>query len=118
MKKALSFVYLMLFGGIISSQAALIPLSVHVDDDTPSCPSTPKTPTDVPLVDQSSNVITFKANHDPYTLCIVDENGLTVYFVYVPSNVITVTLPTWLNGDYEIRLLTGESYYFFGDVTF
>ena len=108
----------MLLGGIISVHATIIELTVQIDDDTPTCPSTPKTPAGVPVVDQNGNVITFKASHDPYTLCIADEDGFTVYSVSVPTSVVTVILPTWLSGDYEIRLLTGESYYFYGDVTF
>lgn len=117
MRKTLSFIYLMLFGGIIAIQAAIIELTVQADDNTSTCPSTPKTPTEVPVVDQTGNVITFKAGHDPYTLCIVNEDGLTVYSVSVPTSVLTVTLPSWITGDYEIRLLTGETYYFYGDIT-
>lgn len=63
-------------------------------------------------------MVTFKASHAPYTLCIVDEDNLVVYSVSVPTTVTIVTLPVWLNGDYELRLLTGENYYFYGEITF
>ena len=47
----------MLLGGIISVHATIIELTVQIDDDTPTCPSTPKTPAGVPVVDQNGNVI-------------------------------------------------------------
>ena len=116
MKKQL-FSFLLLMGGVISSLAIPINLSVQIDDHTPTCPSVPKSPILVPIVDLTAGIVTFQEGHADYTLEILDEDGLVVYSANVPTAVTNVVLPTWLSGDYEIRLLTGGTYYFYGDIT-
>lgn len=108
----------MLWGTIVAA-----PIKVEFEysggDFSPIIPQLPKSPTDLPDVMQDENVLTFKANHDDYTLHLYDENDLLVYSVYVPSSQTTVTLPTWLSGSYELRLYPDDSYiYFYGYVVF
>ena len=44
MTKKLLFIFMMLFGGVSLLQAATIPLSVGIEDDTPTIPGHPKSP--------------------------------------------------------------------------
>ena len=75
-------------------------------------------PPKAPSLEQDGHSILFEDQHSDYTLCIVDDNGVIVYSCYVPSSVITVTLPSTLSGDYELRLYPdGSSIYFYGDIT-
>lgn len=116
-KKFLFFAVTLLLGGVKLSAQNII-FDVQIIDPTPSMPGSSKTPTELPVVNQDGSLLTFKPGHDDYTLCLLDEDGFTTYSVCVPTSVTTVTLPTWLTGYYEIRLLPGGNYFFFGDITF
>ena len=110
---------LLLFGMPNLFSATFLNFNVGFDDNSPIIFDYPKTPITVPIVSQEDNVLTFKANHEDFTLQLYDENDLLVYSVYVPSSQTTVTLPTWLSGSYELRLYPDDSYiYFYGYVVF
>ena len=90
-----------------------IDLTVGIDDPTPFIPGQGKNPIEVPSIMQDGYEIIFQSQHPFYTLCIV-EDDVVVYSVPVPSTTTTVNLPTWLEGEYEIRLYGDTDYYFYG----
>ena len=89
---------------------------VGIDDTTGTMPDYSRIPP-VPVVDLTDNVLTFLPDHDDYTVSIVDEEGNEVYSVFVPSSVITVTLPFVPGGNYVLRLLTDDFYYYYATFT-
>ena len=46
------------------------------------------------------------------------QDDEVVYSAYLPAGSSTVSLPESLSGEYEIRLLSDNSYYFFGFIHF
>ena len=114
MKKILAITSFMLMGTIFSL-AAPIDLDVSIDDYTPASPGGNRGPDFIPSIDLSNGVLTFQQNHPVYTLELLDEDGVVVYSVAVPSNQTTIILPSWLSGEYEIRLYPADSnIYFYG----
>lgn len=112
MKKAI-FSLLLLAGGINYTLATPVDLSVSISDHTGTAPGHPKT--SIPSIDLTDGVLTFHSNHADFALQILDEDGVVVYSVAVPSTQTTVVLPSWLNGEYELRLYpTGSNIYFYG----
>ena len=105
--------------GEVEMMAARINFSVGYVDPWPLMPKPGKNPVVTPYVDIDSRLITFKVSHDVYTLQLLDGNGDIVYSVYVPSSVTSVTLPSTLNGEYELRLIPNDGdIYFYGYVMF
>ena len=103
--------------GLVKSSAAKVDLNVNIIDPKPGWPGSGKGPVLTPYVDLDGNVLTFDTGHDDYTLCLLDEDGQLVYSAFVPSAMTTAILPSWFSGDYEIQLLTGGNYYFFGTIS-
>ena len=62
------------------------------------------TPPDATL---SENILTFLDSHAEYTLYIIDEDGEEVYETLIPENTSTITLPSYLSGEFELQLVTG-----------
>ena len=106
----------LLFGAVVYAVPMMINLKVGLDDYTPIVPQLPKSPVIPPDISYDGNVISFLGQHDSYTLCIY-QDGALVYTVGVSSGTNTIVLPSWLEGQFEIRLLTGDSYYFYGFIT-
>jgi len=112
MKKAI-FSLLLLMGAMNYTLATPVDMTVGYFDPIGTAPSLPRTP--IPSIDLSNGVLTFQQNHPVYTLEILDEDGELAYTVTVPSATTTVVLPSWLSGEYEIRLYpTDSNIYFYG----
>jgi len=112
MTKKFLFIFMMLFGGVSLLQAATIPLSVGIEDDTPTIPGHPKSPIEPWYIDQNGYVLTMSATPCDYTLTLYDENDVLVYSVFVPAGTTQVVLPATLSGIFEIRFETATYYYF------
>jgi len=83
-------------------------------DDGPIGNPMPKSPANPPMVYIEGNVLFFDGDHSGYELTIRDDNGNAVYITTVTSTTATVILPSTLQGQYEIRLYSEESYYYYG----
>jgi hypothetical protein len=101
----------------------------HAQSTTPSTPSNPtklefevkvytpvvtkprpKAPAKLPTSPDatlSENNLTFLDSHAEYTLYIIDEDGEEVYETLIPENTSTITLPSYLSGEFELQLVTG-----------
>ena len=115
-KKLLSLMFLLSFsaGNLFAQQP--INLIVGIDDLEPSVPGHPKMPPRIPVVEQDENQLIFEASHAEITLELIQDDEV-VYSVVVPSTTTLVTIPTWVTGDCEIRLITGGTFYFYGYIT-
>ena len=73
----------------------------------------PRTPVRPPVVYLDDYTLTFESHID-YTLQVVSlDDETVVYDAYVPSSVSEVQLPSYLTGEYELRLYT-DSFLFAG----
>ena len=87
-------------------------------DPYPGGNPTPKLEPVCPEVMQNGYILSFSYGHADYTLYLEDEDGMTVYCVLVPSTAVNVILPSYLEGEFELRLYpNGCNYYFYGDIT-
>lgn len=107
---------MMLFGGVSLLQAATIPLSVGIEDDTPTIPGHPKSPIEPWYIDQNGYVLTMSATPCDYTLSLYDEDDDLVYSVFVPAGTTQIVLPATLSGNFEIRF-ESATYYYYGYIT-
>ena len=105
--------FLLLLGGLVSTFAAPVNISVGYSDPIGTAPPLPRTP--ILNVDLTDGVLTFQDSHADFALQVLDENGVVVYSTAVPSTQTTVILPSWLSGEFELRLYpTGSNLYFYG----
>ena len=119
MKKLTTLLASILLGGVIYATPVRIIFSMMSDDLTPVLPPHPKTPVDMPEACIDENIVTFKSQHDDYYLQLLDEDSSIVYSTYVPSSLTTVTLPSTLSGDYQLRLIPNDgNIYFYGYIMF
>jgi hypothetical protein len=101
----------------------------HAQSTTPSTPSNPtklefevkvytpvvtkprpKAPAKLPTPPEAilaCNLLTFLDSHAEYTLYIISEDGEEVYETLIPENTSTITLPSYLSGEFELQLVTG-----------
>lgn len=84
-------------------------------DDNTGLPY-PKSPIQPPHVELDGYTLAFIGAHADYILCLLDENDDVVFTTFVLSTANTVVLPGYLQGTYEIRLLTANMY-FYGLIT-
>ena len=116
MTKKFLFIFMMLFGGVSLLQAATIPLSVGIEDNTPTTPGYPRSPIEPWYIDQNGYVLTMSATPYDYTLTLYDENDVLAYSVFVPAGTTQIVLPATLSGNFEIRFET-PTYYYYGYIT-
>ena len=116
MKKKFAFLLgTLLLGATPSITAKVIDLNSGIIDPHSSDPGGNREPTNIPNVDLTNDVLTFQASHADFALQVLDENGVVVYSTAVPSTQTTVILPSWLSGEFELRLYpTGSNLYFYG----
>lgn len=115
MKRKLFIIVAMLLGGVSLNAHQIVNLHLGYSDDTTMGPGHPKTPPYTPVVEQTENLLTFESSHAEFTLDII-QNGEVIYTVSVPEEATTITLPSWIEGECELRLSTGSSYYFYGTI--
>ncbi len=103
---------------VINLNAASLPVDLHAGYNNQGTKQggPQRGPVIVPEVNIDGDDLLFLTPCIGFTLQLLDENGGEVYSTIITSS--TVTLPSILNGEYEILLLpdTG-SIYFFGTIT-
>ena len=116
MKKKITLLACLMLASVLSlSAAGQITLTPQKIDITPAGPGHTKVPAASPFVWQDDYRLDFQESHPAYTLTLIDENGEQAYQTVVPAGTTTLTLPSWLSGEYEIRLQpSGSSIYFYG----
>jgi hypothetical protein len=58
------------------------------------------------------NVLCFMDSHAEYTLYIIDEDGEEVFEVFIPEDTTTITLPSYLEGEYELQIIRGNNCFY------
>ena len=91
----------------------LLKVNFDTDKEKPEFGKSPETSIEV-LVDGDDMYI--NNNVCEYELQILDEDGVVVYSTVISAGVSQVVLPSTLSGDYEIRFVT-DDYYYYGFIT-
>ena len=91
-------------------------LQISYSDPTKPGPHNPKSPALTPTVYINENTVSFGSELEGFTLKILDEDGVVVYSTVIAAGVSQVVLPSTLSGEYEIRFVT-DDYYYYGFIT-
>ncbi len=99
------------------AMADQVTLTAGIIDPGSAGNDAPRGPVYVPSAEIEGNIFTVGA-HPDYVLQLVDSSGADIvyYETVLPAGVNTVVLPTTLSGDYEVRLIWGN-WYFFGNIS-
>ena len=92
------------------------PVPLRQERIKPSEPDNPKSPALTPTVYINENTVSFGSELEGFTLKILDEDGVVVYSTVIAAGVSQVVLPSTLSGEYEIRFVT-DDYYYYGFIT-
>ena len=94
------------------------PIPLQKERIKPTEPGTPnpKSPTLMPTVYINENTVSFGSELEGFTLKILDEDGVVVYSTVIAAGASQVVLPSTLSGEYEIRFVT-DDYYYYGYIT-
>ncbi len=79
-------------------------------------PSAPKSPTNPPEVSIDGNILYFSGSHTEFVLTLSNQDNTVVYVTNVYATDTQITLPSFLNGIFELRLYT-DIYCFVGEIT-
>lgn len=117
--KKLSLLLLCVFAFQFTTLSAFTPASTRIPfttqkiDKSKLGPGESRTPVQPPVVYLDGYTLTFESHID-YTLQVVSlDDETVVYDAYVPGSVSEVQLPSYLTGEYELRLYT-DSFLFAG----
>lgn len=74
----------------------------------------PRTPVNSPTIIQDGHTLLFGTINFCHSILLINtETEEIVYETTMPENIDQITLPLWLEGDYEIRFYR-ETYYYYG----
>ena len=117
MKKTLIALWLFMATNAMTAQVQnlsnTVEFEVGIIDPTVVGNPFPKTPVVPPIVYLDNYTLSFGTPCTGSMLRLLDEGGIEVYSTVITSS--NLLLPTWLSGEYELRLYPeGCDYYFFG----
>ena len=72
----------------------------------------PRTPEIIPTIYLNGNILYFATPCDGYTLQIVDAAENICYEVVIPMGTNEQLLPNNLSGEYELRIINGNTCYY------
>lgn len=84
-----------------------IPLQINYVDPNDGNLGQQKGSVLIPSVSLDDYSLIFNTPCDGYTLRLLDEDGVVVYSVVIPTCTTSIVLPSWLSGDYKIELQMG-----------
>ena len=91
----------------------LIPLEVGYDDPNNGQGDNGRGPVLIPSISIEGSELFFNTPCDGCVLRIVDENDNVCYSVVIPTGATSLILPSYLQGNYEIQIVSGI-YCFYG----
>lgn len=72
-----------------------------------------RSPAMAPSVSLSDHTLYFNTSCDGYVLQLVNEDGDIEYDIIIPEDTETLSLPLYLEGEYELQIIRGN-YCFYG----
>lgn len=112
MKKVI-FSFVLLFLASFSQARVLsmwsqLYLQVRFDDPTVQEVPIGRSPIVIPSLSLEGYNLLFNTPCDGCTLRIVNEDGDLEYSIVIPANTATLTLPSYLSGEYELQIIRGQ----------
>lgn len=98
------------------AEAVIIDLNVDVEyvDETPVYPGHNKAPIRIPRIYQDGYKLTLSSSHPEYIINIVQDDEV-VYSSVIPAGVTEFELPSYLNDECTIQLISGR-FCFYGQI--
>lgn len=90
-------------------------LSVRYVDPTINQQGHPRSPIETPEIGIDGNTLNFVTSCDGCILRLVNEDGEVDYTTVIPTNTTIFELPSYLEGTYEIQIISGD-YCFYGEI--
>ena len=87
-------------------------LEVGYIKDLPIGTSRPRTPETIPTIFFNGSTLFFATPCEDYTLQIVDESENICYDLVIPIGTNELDLPENLFGEYELRIINGNTCYY------
>ena len=100
----------------IHANATAIFLQVEYIDPSVGQGNNPRGPIVIPNVGIEDHSLQFNTPCDGCTLRLVNEDGDIAYSTIIPSNTVTLELPSYLEGEYEIQIIR-DNLCFYGYIT-
>ena len=100
-------------GGNLSSLMAQQNIPMNIIQDGASSNSGTYAPPRPWYIMQDDYVLTLPAFDYDYTLVLFDEDGVAVYSADYSAGTTTVTLPSTLSGEFELRLVPYAATYYY-----
>lgn len=72
----------------------------------------PRTPENIPVIYLNGNTLLLSTSCDGYTLQIVDKAENICYELVIPMGTNELVLPNNLSGEYELRIIQGNTLYY------
>ena len=96
------------------SESGITPLELQVKIIDPTEAEIPikRTPETIPTIYFDGNTLYFATSCDGYTLQIVDEAENICYDLVIPMGTTELELPENLFGEYEMRIIRGNTCYY------
>ncbi len=92
-------------------------LQVRYDDPTKYDEPIRRGPVAIPSIYIDGYTLQFETPCDGCTLQLVNEDGDVEYTIVIPEDTTSITLPSYLSGEYELQIIRGQ-FCFYGYVEF
>ena len=116
LKYIILFCGMFLFANVSAQAFELVPLTCQKVNKDKDRPSNPKSPDVIPSLYIDEYTLSYGSELEGFELQILDEDGVVVYSTIISAGTSQVVLPSTLSGDYEIRFVT-DDYYYYGYIT-
>lgn len=101
----------MLSFSAISVYADSVDLQVGIVDPDYGDDGQHRGPVLIPDVCLDDYSLSFNTPCDGCTLRLLDENDVVAYSTVIPAGTISLVLPSYLSGEYEIQIIRGNIYF-------
>ncbi len=121
MKKVILSLVLLLLASFSQAEVLSIwsqlSLQVRITDPTEPYQPIGRSPIAIPTIYLDGYNLQFETQCDACTLQLVSEDGGVEYSIVIPTNTTSLTLPSYLSGEYELQIIRGQ-FCFYGYVEF
>ena len=95
----------------LQADPEIIDLGVNIYDPGNDDPGH-RSPVTVPTVSLEDHTLYFDTPCDGCTLRLLDENDEVVYTTIIPAYCLSLVLPSYLSGEYELQIIQGNICYY------
>lgn len=119
MKKVILFLVLSLIALFSNAEVTSlwnqVDLQVKIIDPTDTKSHIGRTPIMIPNLSIDGYNLLFETPFDGCILQLVNEEGDVEYSIVIPADTTSLTLPSYLSGEYELQIIRGQ-FCFYGNI--